>query len=112
MANLAEMVVFAKVVEAKSFSAAARSLGSSKSAVSKAVSKLERALGAKLLQRTTRSLSLTEIGAAVYEHCVRIVEESEEVELAVSRFSSEPSGEHQAQCVGGLRPDAHSAGHR
>jgi DNA-binding transcriptional LysR family regulator len=92
MANLAEMVVFAKVVEAKSFSAAARSLGSSKSAVSKAVSKLERALGAKLLQRTTRSLSLTEIGAAVYEHCVRIVEESEEVELAVSRFSAEPSG--------------------
>jgi len=92
LANLAEMVVFAKVVESKSFSAAARSLGSSKSAVSKAVTKLEQALGAKLLQRTTRSLSLTEIGAAVYEHCARIVEESEEVELAVNRFSAEPSG--------------------
>jgi len=92
MANLAEMVVFAKVVEAKSFSAAARNLGSSKSAVSKAVTKLEQALGAKLLQRTTRSLSLTEIGAAVYEHCARIVEESEEAELAVNRFSVEPSG--------------------
>ena len=92
MANLAEMVVFAKVVEAKSFSAAARNLGSSKSAVSKAVTKLEQALGAKLLQRTTRSLGLTEIGAAVYEHCARIVEASEEAELAVSRFSAEPSG--------------------
>jgi len=92
MANLAEMVVFAKVVEAKSFSAAARNLGSSKSAVSKAVTKLEQALGAKLLQRTTRSLSLTEIGAAVYEHCTRIVEASEEAELAVSRFSAAPSG--------------------
>lgn len=92
MPNLAEMAVFAKVVEAKSFSAAAGNLGTSKSAVSKAVTKLEQTLGAKLLHRTTRSLSLTEIGAAVYEHCARIIEESEEVELAVGRFSAEPSG--------------------
>lgn len=92
MANLTEMAVFAKVVEAKSFSGAARILGTSKSAVSKQVTKLEQALGAQLLLRTTRNLSLTEIGAAVYEHCARIVEESEEALLAVNRFSAEPSG--------------------
>lgn len=92
MATLADMVVFAKVVEAKSFSAAARNLGSSKSAVSKSVTKLEQALGARLLHRTTRNLSLTEIGAAVYEHCANIAAESDEVLLTVSRFSAEPSG--------------------
>lgn len=92
MVNLAEMAVFAKVVEAKSFSGAARALGTSKSAVSKQVTKLEQALGARLLNRTTRSLSLTEIGAAVYEHCARIVESSEEALLAANRFSAEPSG--------------------
>lgn len=92
MDNLAEMAVFAKVVEAKGFSAAARSLGISKSAVSKQVTKLEQALGARLLNRTTRHLSLTEIGAAVYEHCARIVAESEETFLAAGRLSLEPAG--------------------
>jgi len=92
MDNLTEMAVFAKVVEAKSFSAAARSLDTSKSAVSKHVTKLEKALGARLLNRTTRHLSLTEIGATVYEHCARIVAESEEAALAVGRHSREPTG--------------------
>jgi DNA-binding transcriptional LysR family regulator len=92
MGNLPEMAVFAKVVEAKSFSAAARSLDLSKSAVSKQVTKLEQALGARLLNRTTRHLSLTEIGAAVYEHCARMVAESEEAVLAAGRLSLEPTG--------------------
>jgi DNA-binding transcriptional LysR family regulator len=92
MDNLPEMAVFAKVVEAKSFSTAARSLGISKSAVSKQVTKLEQALGARLLNRTTRHLSLTEIGAAVYEHCARIVAESEEAVLAAGKFTLEPAG--------------------
>lgn len=92
MDNLPEMAVFAKVVEAKSFSTAARGLNISKSAVSKQVTRLEQALGARLLNRTTRHLSLTEIGAAVYEHCARMVAESEEAVLAAGRLSTEPRG--------------------
>jgi len=86
------MAVFAYVAEAKNFSAAARTLGITKSATSKQVSRLEQALGARLLNRTTRSLSLTEVGAQVYEHCARIVAESEAALLAAQRLAAEPRG--------------------
>ena len=86
------MVIFAKVVEAKGFSEAARRLHLSKSMVSKAVTQLEKSVGARLLNRTTRAMSLTEAGAAFYEHCARIVEELEQAKLAVGRFHSEPRG--------------------
>jgi DNA-binding transcriptional LysR family regulator len=92
MEDLMCMAIFARVVEAKSFSEAARRLRMSKSQVSKQVARLERSLAARLLNRTTRRLSLTEIGAAYYEHCARIVEEAKEAELAVSRFRSGPRG--------------------
>src|SRR3954470_10305096 len=86
------MAIFARVAEAKSFSEAARRLGLSKSLVSKEVAKLEKSLGARLLNRTTRQLSLTEVGAAYYEHCARVVQEAEEAELLVGRLHSEPRG--------------------
>src|SRR5688500_10201446 len=92
MEDLTAMVVFAKVVEEKSLSGAARQLRLSKSRVSKLVAKLEKSLGARLLNRTTRQMSLTEVGAVFYEHCVRIVEELEQAKLAVSRLHSEPRG--------------------
>ncbi len=92
MEDLMRMAIFARVVEAKSFSEAARRLRMSKSQVSKQVAKLERSLAARLLNRTTRRLSLTEVGAAYYEHCARIVEEAQEAELAVSRLRSGPRG--------------------
>ena len=92
MEDLMRMAVFARVVEAKSFSDAARRLNLSRSQVSKQVANLERSLGARLLNRTTRTLSLTEIGTAFYEHCARIVEEAEKAELAVGRFASAPRG--------------------
>lgn len=92
MKNLIGMAIFAKVAEAKSFSEAARRLGLSKSMVSKEVTKLEKSLGARLLNRTTRKLSLTEIGAAFYEHCARVVQEAEEAELLVGRLHGEPRG--------------------
>lgn len=90
--NLAGMAVFARVAEAKSFSGAARRLGVSKSAVSKQVAQLERSLKARLLNRTTRRMSLTEVGAAFYEHCARMLAEAEAAELAVSRLYAEPRG--------------------
>lgn len=86
------MAVFARVVEEKGFSAAARRLGLSKSAVSKHVSHLEDEVGARLLHRTTRRLGLTDVGAAFYERCARIVAEVEEAELAISHLQSEPRG--------------------
>ncbi len=92
MDKLTGMMVFAKVVEAKSFSAAAQRLGISKSSVSKQVARLERTLKARLLNRTTRRLSLTETGAAFYEHCSRMLVEAEAAELAVSRLHAAPRG--------------------
>lgn len=92
MENLTAMAVFAKVVEQRSLSGAARELGLSKSSVSKLVARLEKSLGARLLNRTTRQMSPTEAGAAFYDHCARIVEAMEEAKLAVSRLHSEPRG--------------------
>jgi DNA-binding transcriptional LysR family regulator len=92
MENLTGMAVFARVAEAKSFTEAARRLGLSKSVVSKQLARLERALGARLLNRTTRRLSLTEAGAAYYEHCARMVAEAEAAEQAVSRLRAVPRG--------------------
>jgi DNA-binding transcriptional LysR family regulator len=92
MLNLVGMGIFARVAEAKGFSAAARRLGISKSVVSKEVAKLEKSLGARLLNRTTRQLSLTEVGAAFYEHCARIVQEAEAAVLLVDRLHASPRG--------------------
>ncbi len=92
MENLSAMIVFARVVEAKSFSTAARQLGMSKSTVSKHVSRLEDRLGARLLNRTTRRLSPTEVGLAFYERCVRIATAVEEAEAAAMRLQSSPRG--------------------
>ena len=92
MRDLNDMVTFARVVEAKSFSEAAKRMKASKSRVSKAITKLERELGVRLLNRSTRGLSLTEVGAAFYEHCRRIIEEAEEATQLVTQLHSEPRG--------------------
>lgn len=92
MERLEEMMTFAKVVETRSFSEAARMLSSSKSLVSKRVSNLESALGVRLLHRTTRRLSLTEIGAVYYEHCARIAQEIDAAEETVTQMQVEPRG--------------------
>ncbi|HWU35638.1 MAG TPA: LysR family transcriptional regulator [Methylovorus sp.] len=92
MHDLNLMAIFAHVAQEQSFSTAARKLGMSRSAVSKAVAKLESALGARLLNRSTRHLSLTEVGAGMLEHCARIVAESERASRVVENLSSKPSG--------------------
>lgn len=90
--HLLEMVAFAKVVQTKSFSKAAISLGVTRSVVSKYVAKLEELLRVRLLNRTTRALSLTEAGVAVYEHCERLLAEAENVTRAASDLTSAPRG--------------------
>ena len=92
MEDLERMAIFARVVEMKSFSQAARRLGLSKSVISKQMTQLEKSVGARLLNRTTRAMSLTEAGAVFYEHCVRIVEELEAAKAAVGHLHTEPRG--------------------
>jgi DNA-binding transcriptional LysR family regulator len=92
MERLTEMMTFAKVVETRSFSAAALALATSKSLVSKQINSLESALGVRLLNRTTRRMSLTEIGTAYYEHCARIAQEIDAAAETVTQLQVEPRG--------------------
>jgi DNA-binding transcriptional LysR family regulator len=80
------------VVETGSFSAAGRRLGLSRSAVSKSVANLEKALGVRLLNRSTRHLSMTEVGAAYADHCKRIQEEMDLAKQVVDRLHTQPTG--------------------
>lgn len=89
---LSGMLIFARVVEAGGVSAAARRLQLSKSAVSKQLAALEDRLGAKLLHRTTRRMSLTEAGAGFLERCRRVISEAEEAEAAIGALQAEPRG--------------------
>jgi DNA-binding transcriptional LysR family regulator len=90
--DLNEVLVFVRVAQAGSFTAAATQLGIPKSTVSRRVAKLEERLKSRLLQRTTRQLSLTTDGRAYYEHCARIVEELEEAERALSGLQGTARG--------------------
>ncbi len=92
MTDLNLMAIFARVVEAGSFAEAARRMATSRSAISKAVAKLEKELGARLLNRTTRYLSLTEIGASVSEHCTRMLSEAEQARKLVDSLTTAPRG--------------------
>jgi DNA-binding transcriptional LysR family regulator len=93
MEDLAYMVTFARVVKAGSFAGAAKRLGVTSSVASKHVAKLEKSLGVRLLNRSTRKLSLTEAGAAYYEHCARIVEEVENSKTAIAQLQAAPRGQ-------------------
>ncbi|HKA88104.1 MAG TPA: LysR family transcriptional regulator [Haliangiales bacterium] len=76
--DVTDMLVFARVVEEKSFTAAARQLGLSKSVVSARVMRLEGRLGERLLHRTTRRLALTDAGLRFYDRCARVAAEADE----------------------------------
>jgi DNA-binding transcriptional LysR family regulator/transcription elongation GreA/GreB family factor len=90
--DIVGMAFFARVVEAQSFSDAARALGLSKSAVSARVSRLEERLGVRLLHRTTRRLALTADGVRLYEHCARVVAEADEAAELAAGASAAPRG--------------------
>lgn len=86
------MAFFARVVEAQSFSDAARSLGLSKSAVSARVSRLEERLGVRLLHRTTRRLALTADGVRLFERCARVAAAADEAAEVAAGASAVPRG--------------------
>jgi DNA-binding transcriptional LysR family regulator len=92
MDRFTRLAAFVRVVESGSFSAAAAKLGLSRAAASKYVHQLEDHLGVRLLNRTTRRLSLTEEGAAFYERAVRILGELEAAESEASAGAGEARG--------------------
>jgi DNA-binding transcriptional LysR family regulator len=89
---LQDLAIFAAVAEAEGFSAAARRLGLSKALISVAVSRLEKRLGVRLLQRTTRRLSLTEAGAATLPHIQRSLLAARDAEEAATSTLTSPRG--------------------
>lgn len=86
------MIVFCAVVDADGFAAAARQLGHSPSHVSKAVARLEQRLGVRLLNRTTRRLSLTEVGQTYYEEARRLVDEAADIQNRIVSAGDTPTG--------------------
>lgn len=97
--KLREMLVLTRCVEGGSFSAAARQLDLSPSAVSKLVTRLEDRLGARMFHRTTRRLSLTEEGRAFHERCIAILGEIEQAEEAVTELRGRVRGSLRVVCV-------------
>jgi len=92
MQNLNSIRVFVHVAEARSFTKAAKLLGLTSSAVSKAITRLEEELGVRLLQRTTRSVGLTADGKSFFEHCQQILVDIEHAENLLSKTTSNVHG--------------------
>ncbi len=90
--DLNEALIFVRVVEAGSLTAAAERLAMQKSTVSRKLTAMENRLDVRLIQRSTRRLMLTDIGAEHYERCRQIVQAFEEAEQALRRVHEEPSG--------------------
>jgi DNA-binding transcriptional LysR family regulator len=90
--DLQSMAVFASVVDEGSFTAAARALDTTTSAVSKRVARLEERLGVRLFERTTRALAPTEAALVFHERCARILRDIDEAELAVTDIGGAPRG--------------------
>ncbi|EHL23435.1 MULTISPECIES: LysR family transcriptional regulator [unclassified Acidovorax] len=98
MQDLNDMLYFAEVVERGGFAAAGRALGIPKSRLSRRVSDLETQLGVRLLQRTTRKLSLTEVGEAYLRHCQAMRESAQAAADTVAQVQTKPRGTIRVSC--------------
>ena len=98
MQDLNDMLFFAEVVDKGGFAAAGRALNIPKSRLSRRVADLEARLGVRLLQRTTRRLSLTQAGEIYHRHCVAMREQAEAADEAVARVHNEPRGTVRVTC--------------
>lgn len=102
ISDLNDLRLFAEVVERNGFSAAARALGLQTSKLSRRIRALEEELGVRLLNRTSRSLSLTETGRRFYEHCVALVAESRAAKEIVDQTRTKPQGTVRLSCPAAL----------
>ncbi|WP_271407926.1 LysR substrate-binding domain-containing protein [Pseudomonas sp. Q1-7] len=98
MQDLNDLFYFAKVVEHGGFSSAGRLLGVPKSRLSRRIAELEARLGARLLQRTTRKLALTDVGERFLRHCQAMLLEAEQAEEVVASLTAEPRGRLRVSC--------------
>lgn len=98
MHDLNAMYLFAKVVEHGGYTAAARVLGMQTSKISRHVTGLEKSLGVRLLNRTTRRMSVTDVGNTYYLHCAALVAEAEAATEAIDRTRSTPQGLVRISC--------------
>ena len=98
--DLNDLRLFAAVVEHGSYTAAARSLGLQTSKLSRRIRALEEELGVRLLNRTSRSLSLTETGRQFHQHCLALVAEANAAKDIVDRTRARPQGTVRIACPG------------
>jgi len=105
MIDFNELYFFAQVVQRGSFTKAARAIGIPKSRLSRRVAELETRLGVRLLQRTTRRLSLTDIGSKYYEQCQAMLAAAHAAEQTVENLSSEPRGQLRVTVPLGVAQD-------
>jgi|SRR5690348_11354565 len=96
--DIDELATFVAVMRAESFTGAARALGLQKAHVSRVVSRLERKLGARLLQRSTRSLAATELGRELYERATAILAAIDETQAIIQRSQAGPQGVLKLTC--------------
>jgi DNA-binding transcriptional LysR family regulator len=92
MTDLNDLQFFVHVARTQSFTLAARQLDVPKSSVSRAMQRLEARLGVRLVERTTRSVTLTEAGELYLDHCQRVLEEAEQADLAMGTLLAKPRG--------------------
>ena len=90
--DLNQMLIFGKVAENQSFTKASQELGIEKSTVSMKVTQLEDRLGTRLLNRTTRSVTLTEAGEGYYQYCQQVIDTAKEAEHFAETLTTEPQG--------------------
>ena len=102
MQDLNDLRLFVDVVEQSGFSAAARKLGMPRSRLSRRIGLLEESLGVRLVQRSTRSFAITEIGQEFYLHCLAMAVEAEAAVEAIQRVRTEPQGVVRVSCPSSL----------
>jgi DNA-binding transcriptional LysR family regulator len=98
ISDLNDLRLFAEVVEHGSYTSAARSLGLQTSKLSRRVRALEEELGVRLLNRTSRSLSLTETGRRFHQHCLALVAESKAAKEVIDQTRTQPQGTVRISC--------------
>lgn len=102
MQDLNDMRFFAEVVDQNGFAAAARKLGMPRSRLSRRIGLLEDRLGIKLIHRSTRRFTVTEIGREYYRHCVAMMVEAEAAQETIDRMRTEPQGVVRVSCPSSL----------
>ncbi|MGD9537315.1 MAG: LysR substrate-binding domain-containing protein [Alphaproteobacteria bacterium] len=102
MQDLNDLRFFAEAVEHNGFAAAARKLGMPRSRLSRRIAILEKRLGVRLIQRSTRRFAVTEIGREFYRHCVAMMVEAEAAQETVERMRAEPQGLVRVACPSSL----------